>query len=57
MKVRKKKKQQQKTSPATKSKKQVGYLLSNGSPLTPKQKKKLKHELHSGAVKVRKKVK
>jgi hypothetical protein len=37
----------------TKSKKQVGYLLSNKvSPLTSKQKKKLKKELHSGEVKV-----
>lgn len=38
----------------TKSKRQVGYLLSSGSPLTPAQKDKLKSELHSGAVKVRK---
>ena len=37
----------------TKSKKQVGYLLSSGSPLTPQQKAKLKRELHSGAVKVK----
>jgi hypothetical protein len=38
----------------TKSKKQVGYLLSNKvSPLTSKQKKKLKKELHSGEVKVK----
>lgn len=38
----------------TKSKKQVGYLLSNKvSPLTAKQKKKLKKELHSGDVKVK----
>jgi hypothetical protein len=37
----------------TKSKKQVGYLLSNKvSPLTSKQKKKLKSELHTGKVKV-----
>jgi hypothetical protein len=38
----------------TKSKKQVGYLLSNKvSPLTAKQKKKLKKELHTGKVKVK----
>jgi hypothetical protein len=37
-----------------KSKKQVGLLLSKGSPLTPAQQKKLKGELHSGAVKVKK---
>lgn len=37
-----------------KSKKQVGYLLSKGSPLSPQQKNKLKAELHSGAVKVKK---
>ena len=36
----------------TKSRKQVGYLLSKGSPLTPAQKSKLKGELHSGTVKV-----
>lgn len=35
-----------------KSKKQVGYLLSKGSPLSEKQKDKLKGELHSGKVKV-----
>jgi hypothetical protein len=40
---------------ATKSRKQVGFLLSKGSPLTPKEKAKLKGELHSGKVKVRKK--
>lgn len=39
----------------TKSRKQVAYLLSNGSPLTKRQKAKLKRELHSGAVKVRRK--
>ena len=38
----------------TKSKKQVGYLLSSGSPLSDKQKSKLKNELHSGKVKVMK---
>jgi len=37
-----------------KSKKQVGLLLSEGSPLTREQKAKLKRELHSGAVKVKK---
>jgi hypothetical protein len=36
----------------TKSKKQVGLLLSKGSPLTKKQQDKLKGELHSGKVKV-----
>jgi len=36
-----------------KSKRQVGYLLSGGSPLTGVQKGKLKRELHSGAVKVK----
>ena len=38
----------------TKSKKQVGYLLSKGSPLSDKQKSKLESELHSGKVKVKK---
>lgn len=36
-----------------KSKAQVGYLLSDSSPLSMQQKSKLKRELHSGAVKVR----
>ena len=36
----------------TKSKRQVGYLLSKGSPLTAAQKTKLKSELHKGTVKV-----
>jgi hypothetical protein len=37
----------------TKSKAQVGFLLSNKvSPLTDHQKSKLKKELHSGQVKV-----
>ena len=36
----------------TKSKRQVGYLLSNSSPLTESQQGKLKRELHSGKVKV-----
>ena len=38
----------------TKSRKQVGYLLSSGSPLTPEEKARLKKELHSGAVRVKK---
>ena len=38
-----------------KSKKQVAYLLSKGSPLDKKQQSKLKGELHSGAVKVKSK--
>lgn len=38
----------------TKSKKQVAYLLSSGSPLTAAQKAKLKIELHKGTVKVAK---
>jgi hypothetical protein len=37
-----------------KSKRQVAFLLSKGSPMTGKQKDKLKSELHSGAVKVEK---
>lgn len=36
-----------------KSMKQVRYLLSSGSPLTDAQKKKLKGELHSGSVKIK----
>ena len=38
----------------TKSKKQVGYLLSKGSPLTGTEQKKLKSELHTGKVKISK---
>lgn len=38
----------------TKSKKQVGLLLSKNSPLTEGQQSKLKSELHSGKVKVKK---
>jgi hypothetical protein len=38
----------------SKSKKQVAYLLSKVSPLSKKQQGKLKKELHSGAVKVKK---
>ena len=41
----------------TKSKRQVGYLLSSGSPLSSSQKTKLKSELHSGAVKMKKNMK
>lgn len=37
-----------------KSRRQVGYLLSSGSPLSAGQKAKLKRELHSGAVKIKK---
>lgn len=37
-----------------KSKKQVGLLLSKGSPLSMKQKAKLKRELHAKVVKVKK---
>lgn len=40
--------------PKAKSKKQVGYLLSKSSPLTGKQQKKLKKELHKGVVVVKK---
>ena len=38
-----------------KSKRQVAYLLSSGSPLSSSQKSKLKKELHAGTVKVKKK--
>ena len=37
-----------------KSKRQVAFLLSKGSPMTGQQKDKLKGELHSGTVKVEK---
>ena len=40
--------------PQTKSKRQVGLLLSKNSPLTKREKAKLKRELHSGAVRVSK---
>lgn len=40
--------------PKVKSKKQVRYLLSKGSPLSEDQKAKLKDELHSGEVKIKK---
>lgn len=39
----------------TKSRKQVAYLLSSGSPFTVAQKSKLKRELSGGSVKVGKK--
>lgn len=39
----------------TKSARQVRYLMSKGSPLTARQKKKLEEELHEGKVKVKKK--
>lgn len=38
-----------------KSKKQVGFLMSKGSPLSSSQKNKLKSELKSGKVRVKKK--
>ena len=38
----------------TKTQKQIAYLLSKVSPLTGKQKNKLKKELTSGAVRVKK---
>ena len=38
----------------TKTQKQVAYLLSKVSPVSQEQKKKLKRELHSGAVKIKK---
>ena len=41
------------TMPKEKSKRQVGYLLSKGSPLSDTQQAKLKRELHSGAVTVK----
>jgi hypothetical protein len=37
-----------------KSKKQVAYLLSTGSPLTESQREKFRKELHKGEVKVAK---
>lgn len=36
---------------------QLGYLLSSGSPLSPEQKSRFKSELHSGAVHIRDKKK
>lgn len=38
----------------SKTRKQVGLLLSKNSPLNPAQKSKLKSELHSGKVKIKK---
>jgi hypothetical protein len=40
-------------TPKQKSRKQVAYLLSKGSPLDESQKKKLQRELHQGLVKVK----
>jgi hypothetical protein len=37
----------------TKSKKQVGKLLSKGSPLSNEQQNRLKRELHRGTVRVK----
>jgi len=39
---------------AVKSARQVRYLLSSGSPLTGEQKDKLKHELHTRKVRIKK---
>lgn len=39
----------------TKTKKQVGYLLSKSSPLSEQQKGRLKKELHNKQVKIKKK--
>jgi hypothetical protein len=38
--------------PHSKTKKQVAYLMSSGSPLKPAQKETLRAELHSGRVRV-----
>ncbi len=40
--------------PTTKSRKSVGLLLSRNSPLKPRQKRKLKSEIKSGRVRVKK---
>jgi hypothetical protein len=40
--------------PRNPTKKQAGYLLSKGSPLSPAQKSKFKKELHSGKAKIKK---
>ena len=37
----------------SKSPRQVRFLFSKGSPLSPEQKGKLESELHSGAVKIK----
>ena len=42
------------SGPKSKSRRQVGFLLSSDSPLTNAQKSKLKGELHRGTVKVKK---
>lgn len=39
----------------TKSLRQVRYLLSSGSPLSEREKDKLKRELHEGKVRITKK--
>lgn len=44
---------QKKKKAKVKSKAQIGLLMSNGSPLTPEQKKKLEKELKKGNVRVR----
>lgn len=38
-----------------KTQKQVRFLFSGGSPLSPQQKKRLESELHTGKVKITKK--
>lgn len=43
--------------PIYKSQKQTAFLLSKVSPLTPKEQEKLKRELHSGKVRVKKSTK
>ena len=47
------KKKSKRKGQKSKSKKQVGFLLSKGSPLSPKQKQTLKGELKTGRVKVK----
>lgn len=44
-----------KKSKKTKSARQVRFLLSKGSPLSTAKKGKLKKELHTGKVKIKKK--
>ena len=41
--------------PRTATRKQVRYLLSDVSPLTPEQKKRFKRELHARKVKIQRK--
>jgi hypothetical protein len=43
--------------PKNPTKKQVRYLMSKVSPLSPAQKNKFKKELHSGKVEIRKSAK